>query len=82
MTWPEAKAILDDLNKAALDDPSSRLGLRCTGIAPEDERIERKTGMVKSVDLAQNETCRRWGIVTAAGVVSRVLYGPIWMQLA
>jgi hypothetical protein len=41
------------------------LGFRCTGMLPEDKRIDRATGLENIVDLAQKDRCRWCGMVTA-----------------
>lgn len=66
MTWFRASAAVDASNNAALDiAESALLGLRRTGMAPEEDRMGPRTGCENVVDFAQKETIRRCGIVAA-----------------
>lgn len=74
MSFLELRLLRDVVMAITLDASRMLFGFLCTGMAPEETRINRKMGFLNKFALAQKLICRLWGTV-AAGSQCQPLVG-------
>jgi hypothetical protein len=62
---PELRDVAVDSDADAPSRMFKLFGFLCTGMAPEETRMNRRIGFLKEFALAQKLICRLWGTVAA-----------------